>query len=197
MSNASAGNSRPNMSMLEFVHEQPHVRKDGFTARQVRSHVTRRQHRQNRERSRRAIAYLDGVYPNTSSMLGPLDTVQALAQSTGFAGQELRERDTSGLVPADSVLPINEHGDRISQQHFLPLHEDADPEESSKESSKESTPDSWLCPSNGSAKAFSQGQTAYRTTLLQDSENIIGMNLEILRLDLSSVMVRRWETRFL
>lgn len=169
--------------MFEFVHEQPGIRKNGVTAKQVRSHVTRQQHRQKRELNKRAIALLHST-TSTPTTPEPVTKVNCKSQYPGSLLPTLLSQSSDETL-RDASIETSTNIEEISRRPLPSSVGCSDPDEASKES----TPDAWLCPSNGLLRAFSQGQMSYRTTLLQDTDNVIGTSLDILHLDLSSVMV--------
>jgi len=184
------GNSRPGLSMFEFVHEQPGIRKNGVTAKQVRSHVTRRQHRQKRELNRRAIALLNSEASTPTPE--PVINVDCGSRCAGSLKPVLQSHFSNESIQHGSLV-TSTHIEEIPRRSMPSSVEYSDLDDTSKGT----TPETWLCPSDGLAKAFSQGQMSYRTTLLQDTENVVGTSLNILRLDLSSVMVGHFNATLL
>jgi len=169
-----------NESAFQFVNlDRPDNAADSRVRRQVRSHVARMQHRQNkrdREGQSRLVSHSRGIDNDPE----PANTSSSL--------------DSSEDGRVSSIAPTNMRN-RTSSWLRHSTESDSTPDESA-ENRLVSPPTTRLpvsrsvltSPTTALEKAFSRGSLAFRTISLNDPDNIVGRNVAELRMDLSSIM---------
>lgn len=155
---------------FKFINiEQPGDAAEKRTRRQVRSHVSRLQHRLHRERNR-----------NTESLN---KTEDANAQASSSA-ELAHVNESSQKPPKSTTAPeanrvvfqtVNRSGDNRAINSLQ-----------RRNNGSTSLPQA---PTTPLEKAFSRGEMAFRTITLDDPENVVGSNIGGLRLDISNLMV--------
>jgi hypothetical protein len=157
---------------FKFVnYTSPHDARETNNRIRVRSHVTRWQHKHSR------------VYS---------EQPKAVDQDRGVG---TGTNDRKGLIPdepnlykpvngADSAKGSTGHGDASSTKDHC-FRQDTD--EVDTETAL-FTPEACRLAGGGALESFSRGAMSFRTIALQDSQNIIGMGLKDMQLELSSVM---------
>jgi len=140
---------------------------------QVRSHVTRWQHSHTR------------VYTTRSNVINPDRGIDADSKDTSEPVSCASHSDKPLDVGDSSSSPdLTERREASYAKHDY-SRQDAD--ESDTEATL-FTPEACRLASGGMIHAFSQGAMSFRTIALQDSQNIIGVSLKDMQLELSSVM---------
>lgn len=143
---------------------------------QVRSHVTRWQHRHSRAQPQNTTQS-KVVAPDREADVGTVDANECLS----YASNANR--------PADVVDPPSRPEPRESRE--ASYEEDDCSRRDNDECATEATlftPEACRLASEGVIKSFSQAAMSFRTVALQDSQNIIGMGLKDMQLELSRVM---------
>lgn len=139
----------------------------------VRSHVTRWQHTHSR------------VYPERFKVVDPDCGVGASTVNTKELTPDKSDLEKSVDVADSAKRPgPTGHGDASSTKDQC-FRQDTD------ELDTETTlfaPEACKLAGGGAMKSFSRGAMSFRTIALQDSQNIIGMGLKDMQLELSSVM---------
>lgn len=163
-------------SPFKFVNiERPGDATNARVRRQVRSHVSRLQHRQNRERQ--------------SHRGGRSQSIVAEPEAPPSSSIDSSE---DGQVTAST--PVNARNTTHSWFRHS-TESDSNPDESTeRQPSSPPTTDLTISssvlasPTSALEKAFSRGSLAFRTISLNDPDNVIGRNAAELRLDLASIM---------
>jgi hypothetical protein len=164
---------------FKFVNiERPGDATNERVRRQVRSHVSRLQHRQNRERQFHQAAHLKGV---------AAARLDAGASSSLDSSEDGR---STVVAPADVRNTITSWTRHSSTESDSTSEETAERQQISPPASGFATaqPSLLALPSSVLEKSFSRGSLAFRTISLNDPDNIIGRNVAELKLDLSSIM---------
>jgi hypothetical protein len=164
-------------SDFKFVNiERPADAANERVRRQVRSHVSRLQHRQNRERlSHQASRSRDIEFAKEAS--GASNSIDSSedGQLTVVAPAKVRNKTPSWIRHSTESDSTPDESTEIRHISPPPIQLDA-------------SPSVLTSPTSALEKAFSRGSLAFRTISLNDPDNIIGRNVAELRLDLSSIM---------
>lgn len=153
--------------------------------RQVRSHVTRLQHRRARERPTRLR---EG--PTTSLRTGvKLSTGRAEVVSGVDGGRQGAAAGTDQLVEAPSCMPRSEALVQRPEENATAADEPISESSNGRRTTHEIPVERTLSRSK-SSDAFSQPILSLRTSALDDSFDIVGESLDKLVLNTSSVLVR-------
>lgn len=178
---ANSDRDKCNESTFQFVNiDRPGDASDLRVRKQVRSHVSRLQHRQNRQNRERRQSH-----PVSHSRGVGFDAEPASTSSS---------LDTSEDGCVSPITPTN-----VSQKTSSWLRHstesDSTPDESAQNqlippSTKRSpaTLPVLRTPTSALERAFSCGSLAFRTISLNDPDNTIGRNVAELKLDMSSIM---------
>lgn len=168
---------------FKFVsYSDPKDVQSGKVRKQVRSHVSKWQHSQTRAKLREAAQSTDtitdaDVDKNTGQGRKESEVNPAIAQKlTGIPVEQW-----------SSLALDNCH----SRQADSDTRGNNSTTENSYDQDAETTlisPEAYKLVGNDLTKAFSQGAMSFKTIALQDSNNIIGLSLKEMHLDLSSVM---------
>jgi len=149
---------------FSFVHiERPGATVDQRVRRQVKSHVSRLQHRQERERQfavKRSKDLDKSSGATSSSTRDSFKSSETVASITRDSSDSSVDSQTvnSQNVDSQNVDPQTTHeGNNLEEQSAL-------------------------------ERSFSRGSIAFRTIALKDTENQVGKNIAGLRLDISNVM---------
>jgi hypothetical protein len=167
---------------FKFVnYTSPNDAREGKVRTQVRSHVSRWQHSQSRARLQHsAQSKLIAVHVETG-----MDKMTGLpSQPSLFNKPQSR---TGGLSEQRGSPAIGGHHVRQEASY----HKDNQSSHNTNEHDTETTlfsPEACRLVGDGVMKSFSQGAMSFRTIALQDSQNIIGVGLKDMQLELSSVM---------
>lgn len=195
-----AHNPQGRGSNLEFVFiEQPSDSRTSDFRRQVRSHVAGVQHRNRRARRREMWVETIGaaVHGRSPQIRSPrhrpvhIRPVERDAPSTitSNSGRELLRTPSQSSRSTQTQLVVQ--GTRESSQISRP------PRSSSRDEVYTYDPNArpggdvlvWRYPEGTLEYSFSQGSMAFRTFLLHDSDNTVGLALHRLGFDISNVMV--------
>jgi hypothetical protein len=154
---------------FRFVNiERPGDATNERVRRQVRSHVSRLQHRQNRERQFQQAA-------------------QSKAHRLEAGASSSLESSEDGHSTA--VTPADARNVTASWTRHSTTESDTTSEESADhQQAFTAQPPLIALPSSALEKSFSRGSLSFRTIALNDPDNIIGKNIAELKLDLSSIM---------
>ncbi|KAL1583252.1 hypothetical protein WHR41_07888 [Cladosporium halotolerans] len=154
---------------FKFINiEQPGDAAEKRTRRQVRSHVSRLQHRLHRERNR-----------NTES-LNKTDDANAQASSSA---EVAHVNESSQKPPKSTTAP------EATRVVFQTVNRSGDDRAiNSLQRRNNGTTSLPQAPTTPLEKAFSRGEMAFRTITLDDPENVVGSNIGGLRLDISNLM---------
>lgn len=173
---------------FKFVNfTNPSEARESKVRTQVRSHVSRWQHSQSRARVHHATQSKPATRDsNVDAGTGNTIGLPAYASNpiTGSSTPEVGPGNFAGqwLSPTTAARHIHRQdsydGDKYTQQ---------DTDEYDTEATLFS-PEAYRLASSGLVKSFSQGAMSFRTIALQDSQNIIGVSLKEMQLELSSVM---------
>jgi hypothetical protein len=161
---------------FKFVnYERPGDATNERVRRQVRSHVSRLQHRQNRERQFHQIAQskVQRLEAGASSGLGSSED----GLTTAVAPADVRNATASWNRHSTAESDTTSEEATDHQQVFIPASRPA-----------VAQPPLVALPSSALERSFSRGSLAFRTIALNDPENIMGRNIAELKLDLSSIM---------
>jgi hypothetical protein len=174
----SAPKTRSNtFKFVNYTSTDPVNVQNGKVRKQVRSHVSKWQHSQSRAR------ILDAA--QTKSLELGTNDVPELCHTASDSTTSSTLLETSAAGQSTHVFAESD-----AHQAHLETRDDnvqQDPEALDTEATLFS-PEACRLASSGLTKAFSQGVMSIRTVALQDSENIIGISLNDMQLELSSVM---------
>lgn len=158
---------------FKFVnYTNPKDARESKVRTQVRSQASRWQHSQSRARLHHAA-----LAPDREKGAGADDTVE-LSSNASNSNRTLNEADRS----SSSELEGRREAFHTEHGCFLQSTDQTDTETTLF------TPEACRLASRGMVKSFSQGAMSFRTIALQDSQNVIGMSIKDMRLELSSVM---------
>lgn len=174
------GDLKTRSNTFKFIHyTSPADAPNGKVRKQVRSHVSKWQHSQSRARLH------DAIHSKHLSVDAGIDDAPELPCSASESstpdlrvGAFAARWSTPGSADGDMQRDDSNTRDRHTRHN---IHE----------SDTEATlfsPEACKIASSGLTQAFSQGVMAFRTIAIQDSQNIIGLSLNDMQLELSSVM---------
>lgn len=173
------GDTRVKSHNFKFVnYSSPVDARNGKNRRQVRSHVTKWQHSQLRARLHAAQLTHPGVDPGIDGVAELCHRASNSSTADALAGTAAGGWSTSVSADGDVQNTDTSTPDDYFQQ---------DVNEADTEATLFS-PEACKIASSGLTKAFSQGAMAFKTIALHDSQNIIGLSLRDMQLELSSVM---------
>lgn len=179
-------------SKTNFVFiEHPQDTKDARFKRQVRTHVTRAQHRKTRERTRQAIREQIAAGPNTDARHGPpqeglVPPWRLQQESVGESSSAMNTRNTSEIqshfqqAQPNTVNSTASRGVRSFAERLA---------SGMLDSGNTSLEDALVHPGSNLGKSFSRGVMAFRTFALNDATNVVGVSLSQLELDVAIVLV--------
>jgi hypothetical protein len=172
-----APNTKVVKDQFKFVtYTSPDDARAGQARTQVRSNAARWHHKHSRARPRNAAHFRD-MAPHRDIDAGNVDAKEIVFHVS----------DPSRPVDVADQLNLPEHTERRE----VSSAEHDSPRQNIDESNIDATlftPEACRIASEGSGRSFSQGSMSFRTIALQDSQNIIGMGLNDMQLELSSVM---------
>lgn len=158
---------------FKFVnYTNPKDARESKVRTQVRSQASRWQHSQSRARLHNAALALDHDKDASAD-----DTVE-------FPIYTSSSNDSVDVAGPSSSSDLAERRETFYAQHDY-FRQDGD--ETDSETTL-FTPEACRIASGGMVKSFSEGAMSFRTIALQDSQNIIGMSIKDMQLELSSVM---------
>jgi hypothetical protein len=164
---------------VNYTSADPVNVQNGKVRKQVRSHVSKWQHSQSRAR------YIDAAQSKALGVDSGADDVAGFNQN---ASDSSTPGTSLGQSAAGSSTRVSVEGE---VHRTNPEARDGYSKQNNEELDAEDTlfsPEACKLASSGLTKAFSQGVMSIRTVALQDSENIIGISLKDMQLELSSVM---------
>ena len=184
---ANFGHDKRDEPTFQFVNlDRPGDASDFRVRRQVRSHVTRLQHRQNRQnRERRqshAVSHPRGVATDAE----PASTSSSLDTSEDGRVSSIAPPNVSNIPEVASAwLRHSTESDSttdesVEKQLISPF--------ATRPPVQGVFPSALTTPTSALERAFSRGSLAFRTISLNDPDNIIGRNVAELKLDLSSIL---------
>lgn len=167
---------------FQFVNlEHPGHGTDSHVHRQVRSHVSRLQHRQNRENKR-----------NRERQSHPVSHSRSVAADTESASSSSIDSSEDGRVSSTAPTNVRNRTDSWLRHS---TESDSTPDESAENKLISTCPTGLpvlpsvlTSPTSALERAFSRGSLAFRTFSLNDPDNIVGRNVPELGLDLSSIL---------
>ena len=174
---ANSERDKRNTSNFKFVNvERPGDPANARVRRQVRSHVSRLQHRQNRERQSREGLRSRGIAADADAAGGSssIDSSED-GRVTIVAPDDARNKTASWIRRSTESDSTPEENAETKPHPPLVTH-------------LAISPSVLTSPTSALEKAFSRGSVAFRTISLNDPDNIIGKNVAELRLDLSSIL---------
>jgi hypothetical protein len=173
----ASGYGKRDSSTFKFVNiERPGDAADERVRRQVRSHVSRLQHQQSRERQSQNAARLRSI-AGAQLEPGVYNSLDSSEDGHAIAVAALDSRNVTTSWVRRSTESDSTSEETVTHQHFLPPI------------TRPTAPPSLLkLPMGSLEKSFSRGSIAFRTISLKDPENVIGRNVAELRMDLSNIM---------
>jgi hypothetical protein len=179
MSDPTSNTKSNTFKFVNYTSADPVNVQNGKVRKQVRSHVSKWQHSQSRAR------IFDAAHSKTHVVDSGADDVAGFYRNASNSTTPSISLGTSVGVPNTRISvegDVHQAGSETNDGYFLQDTEALDTEATLF------SPEACKLVSTGLTKAFSQGVMSIRTVALQDSENIIGISLKDMQLELSSVM---------
>lgn len=174
----ASNNDKRDGSTFKFVNiERPGDATNERVRRQVRSHVSRLQHRQNRDRQSLSATH-SKRYPATRLEAGTSSSVDSSEDGHGTAGTPVETRNVTTSWLRRSTTGSDSASEETAEQQRLSV----------LAAGHSASPALLTSPSSALERSFSRGSLAFRTISLNDPDNVIGTNIAELKLDLSSIL---------
>lgn len=190
MTSGSSTNRQQNNIAFNFVVlENPSDALQQKTRKQVRSHVTRVQHRRARDERSNATTPSAHAAPLGSSSISRSVSLLALTTVPQLAAPSPTDEPTNELTYASPDVQLREAYLDSMSDYYGQSSEERRRRRLEAQDARSTALDVFRLPDSALGDSLSRGEMSFRTFALDDTTNTIGQSLNALGLDLASIMV--------